>query len=93
MTKVLSSKKYVFQLFVAGATVRSANAIKSVKKVCNEHLKDNFDLTVIDIYQHPELARQEQIIAVPTLVKKHPVPLKRFIGDISDTERIVSRIK
>jgi circadian clock protein KaiB len=86
------SEIYILYLFVAGATARSADAIKNVTRMCEKHLKGKCELKVIDIYQQPELARQEQIIAVPTLVKKQPPPVKRFIGDVSDAKRILSSL-
>jgi len=93
MAGTLKSKKYILYLFVAGATMRSAQAINGVKRVCAEYLKNNYELTVIDIYQQPELARREQIIAVPTLVRKRPDPLRRFIGNLMDSEHILSGLK
>ncbi len=81
--------KYVLRLYVTGATPRSSRAIQNLKKLCEEHLEGCYDLQVIDIYQQPVLARGEQIIAAPTLVKKLPLPLRKFIGDLSDTERIL----
>jgi circadian clock protein KaiB len=86
------NNKIILELFVAGATLQSARAIENVKKICDEHLHGRFELCVIDIYQHPELARLEQIIAVPTLVKKQPAPIKRFIGALSDAEKILANI-
>jgi circadian clock protein KaiB len=82
-------EKYVLRLYVTGMTPKSTQAIQNIKKICNEELHGRFDLEVIDIYQRPMLAGGEQIIATPTLVKKLPLPLRRFIGDMSDTERIV----
>ena len=82
-------KKYVLRLYVAGATPRSTEAIVNIKKICEEHLKGRYDLEVIDIYQQPVLAKGEQIIAVPTLIKKFPPPLRKFIGDLNDTEKIL----
>ena len=82
-------EKYVLRLYVTGMTPRSTRAIQNIKKICDEDLKGRCDLEVIDIYQRPVLAEGEQIIATPTLVKKLPLPLRRFIGDLSDTERIV----
>jgi circadian clock protein KaiB len=82
-------KKYVLRLYVAGATPKSTQAIMNIKKICEEHLKGRYDLEVIDIYQQPTLAKGEQIIAVPTLVKKLPPPLRRFIGSMADMERIL----
>jgi circadian clock protein KaiB len=90
--KVLALKKdqkYVLRLYVTGTTPRSVSAIRNIREICDEHLKGAYDLEVIDIYQQPVLARGEQIIAAPTLLKKLPLPLKRFIGDMSNTERIL----
>lgn len=82
-------KQYVLRLYVTGMTPKSTQAIQNIKKICDEELHGRCDLEVIDIYQRPVLARGEQIIATPTLIKKLPLPLRRFIGDMSDTERIV----
>ena len=82
-------KKYVLRLYVAGATPRSTQSIMNIKKICEEHLKGRYDLEVIDIYQQPVLAKGEQIIAAPTLVKKLPPPLRKFIGNMADVERIL----
>jgi circadian clock protein KaiB len=82
-------KKYVLRLYVAGVTTRSTEAILNVKKICEEHLKGRYELEVIDIYQQPVLAKGEQIIAAPTLVKKLPPPLRKFIGNMYDVDRIL----
>ena len=82
-------KKYILRLYVAGATPRSTESIINIKKICEEHLKGRYELEVIDIYQQPVLAKGEQIIAAPTLVKKLPTPLRRFIGNMADAERIL----
>ena len=82
-------EKYVLRLYVTGMTPKSTRAIQNIKKICDADLHGRCDLEVIDIYQRPVLAEGEQIIATPTLVKKLPLPLRRFIGDMSDTERIV----
>ena len=82
-------KKYVLRLYVAGATPRSTEAIVNIKKICEEHLKGRYELEVIDIYQQPVLAKGEQIIAAPTLVKKLPLPLRRFFGSMYDVDRIL----
>jgi circadian clock protein KaiB len=81
--------KYVLRLYVTGMTPRSTKAIENIKKICEEHLKGRYDLEIIDIYQQPSLAEGEQIIAAPTLIKKLPLPLRRFIGDMSMTEKIL----
>jgi circadian clock protein KaiB len=70
-------------------TPRSTRAIATIKEICEEHLKGRYDLRVIDIYQQPVLAKGEQIIAVPTLTRKLPPPLRRLIGDLSDRERVL----
>ena len=82
-------RKYVLRLYVTGTTPKSVSAIRNIRKICDEHLKGAYDLEVIDIYQQPVLAKGEQIIAAPTLLKKLPLPLRRFIGDMSDTEQIL----
>ncbi len=82
-------ERYVLRLYVTGMTPRSTQAFAAIKALCEEHLQGCYDLEVIDIYQHPQLAKDEQIIAVPTLVKKLPTPLRRLIGDLSDTEKVL----
>ena len=81
--------KYVLRLYVTGMTPKSTQAIANVRKICEEHLAGRYELEVIDIYQQPKLAKGEQIIATPTLIKKLPPPLRRLIGDMSDTERVL----
>ena len=83
------TERYVLRLYVAGMTPRSTQAIQNIRKICEEHLEGRYDLEIIDLYQQPVLAEGEQIIAAPTLVKKLPLPLRRFIGDMSNTERIL----
>ncbi len=83
------SGKYILRLYVTGVTPRSQHAIANVKRVCEEHLKGRYELEIIDIYQQPALARGEQIVATPALIKKLPSPLRRFIGDMADTEKIL----
>lgn len=83
------NEKYVLRLYVAGTTARSSNAILNIKKICEEHLKGRYELEVIDIYQQPTLAKGEQIVAAPTLVKKLPLPLRKFIGSMQDVDRIL----
>lgn len=82
-------QKYILKLYVTGMTPRSSRAIMNIRRICEEHLKGRYDLEVVDIYRNPVLAKGEQIIAAPTLIKKLPHPLRRFIGDMSDTERIL----
>lgn len=84
-----NDSKYVLKLYVTGMTPRSQQAIANIKKICEEHLAGRYELQIVDVYQQPVLARGEQIIAAPTLIKKLPEPLRRFIGDMSNTERIL----
>jgi len=76
--------KYVLRLFVAGATARSRQAVLRVRQLCEEELRDNCTLEVIDIYQQPHLARDNQIVATPTLIKALPLPVRRFIGNLAN---------
>ena len=87
--KKSSEQKYVLKLYITGMTPRSTKAIMNIRQICEEHLKGHFELEIIDIFQQPVLARGEQIIAAPTLIKKLPLPLRKFIGDMSDTDRIL----
>jgi circadian clock protein KaiB len=80
-----TTDKYVLRLFVAGATARSRQAVLRVRQLCEAELKDNYELEVIDIYQQPSLARVNQIVATPTLIKKLPPPVRRFIGNLLNT--------
>jgi circadian clock protein KaiB len=92
LNKALEKKgaeKYLLRLYISGVTPRSTAAIERVKKICEEHLKGRCDLEIVDIYQQPSLAKGEQIIAAPTLLKKLPLPLRRIIGDMSNEERVL----
>ena len=84
----LRRAKYILRLYVTGSSGRSLKAVYNLKKICEEHLPD-YDLEVIDIYKNPDAAREEQIIAAPTLVKKLPQPLRKFVGDLSNTQKIL----
>jgi circadian clock protein KaiB len=84
-----SKERYLLRLYVAGTTPRSNRAIVNIRRICEEHLKGRYELEVVDVVKNPGLAAGEQIIAAPTLVKKLPLPLRRFIGDLSETERIL----
>ena len=81
--------RYLLRLFVTGMTPRSTVAIARIKAICEEHLNGQYDLEVIDIYQQPDVARREQIVATPTLIKKLPAPLRRLVGDLSDKQRVL----
>ncbi len=77
------------RLFVTGSTIRSQRAIENLRRICSEQLAGKVELEVVDIYQQPELAERHQIIAAPTLIKLLPLPVRRIIGDLSDTERVL----
>jgi len=81
---------YVLRLFVTGTAPRSARAIRNIQAICEDYLPGRYDLAVIDIYQHPEHARTEQIIVTPTLVKHAPIPVRKLIGDLSDINRVLA---
>ena len=81
--------RYVLRLYVSGSTSKSALAVENIKRICEQHLKNRYDLEVIDIYQQPSLARDEQIVAVPTLIKRFPLPPRRLIGDLSNVEKVL----
>ena len=82
--------KYVLRLYVSGMTPNSRRAIENTKKICDENLQGRYDLEIIDIYQQPIFAKEGQIVAAPTLIKELPPPLRKFIGDMSQTERILA---
>jgi circadian clock protein KaiB len=84
-----ANARYVLRLYVAGFTPRSVAAIASVKETCEEHLQGRYELEVVNLYNDPTLAKGEQIIAAPTLIKKLPLPLRRIIGDMADTKKLL----
>jgi circadian clock protein KaiB len=81
--------KYLLRLYVTGTTGKSMRAIQNVRRICEEHLQGLYDLEVVDIYKNLPLARGDQIIAAPTLIKRLPEPLRRLIGDMSDEQRVL----
>jgi len=88
-TKKKGPKKYVLHLYVAGLSPRSQKAIENIKKICDEHLKGRYELAIQDIYQNPILAKDGQILGAPTLIKELPLPLRKFVGDMSNTEKLL----
>ena len=82
-------QKYLLRLYIAGSTPQSNRAVANIKIICEEHLKGQYELEVVDLYEKPYLAAGEQIIAAPTLIKQLPLPLRRIIGDMSDTDRVL----
>jgi circadian clock protein KaiB len=81
--------RYVLRLYVTGTTAKSMRAIENVRRICNEHLEGRYTLEIIDLYRNLPLARGDQIIAAPTLVKRLPAPLRQLIGDMSDEHRVL----
>jgi circadian clock protein KaiB len=77
-------------LYVAGATPKSAAVFRNLKQICEEHLAGRYDIEVIDLRKNPEIARDDQIFAVPTVVRKRPSPIRKIIGDLSNTERVLT---
>ena len=84
-----TQSKYLLRLYVTGTTGKSVRAIQNVRRICEEHLQGLYDLEVVDIYKNLPLARGDQIIAAPTLIKRLPAPLRRLIGDMSDEQRVL----
>jgi circadian clock protein KaiB len=87
--KKSKNERYILRLYVTGTSPQSVRSIANIKKICEDHLKGRYELEVIDLFQQPELAMNEQIIAAPTLIKKLPLPLRRIIGDLSGTEKVL----
>jgi circadian clock protein KaiB len=85
----LDNQDYKLRLFITGASPNSVRALTNLKNICADHLTNGYDLEIIDIYQQPEKAETEQIIAVPLLLKLSPLPERRMIGDLSDTEKVL----
>jgi len=81
--------KYLLRLYVTGTTGKSVRAVQNVRRICEEHLQGLYDLEVVDIYKNLPLARGDQIVAAPTLIKRLPEPLRRLIGDMSDEQRVL----
>lgn len=86
------SNHYVLQLFITGASPNSVRAVANLKKLCDAHIPEQYTLEVIDVHQQPELAQAEQIIALPMLIRRFPLPERRLIGDLSDSKRVVSAL-
>lgn len=80
---------YVLRLYVAGQTPRCVTAFANLKKICEEHLAGQYRIEVIDLLENPKLAQGDQILAIPTLVRKLPIPVRKIIGDLSNTERVL----
>lgn len=85
--------RYVLRLYVAGLSPQSLRAIENIQTLCAEHLPGRFELEIIDLYQQPIVAQEGQIVAAPTLIKELPPPLRKFIGDLSQTEKILAGLE
>lgn len=81
--------KYVLRLYVSGSTLRSARAVENIKRVCEQHLKNRYDLEVIDVYQQANLVGDDQIVTVPTLIIRLPPPRRRVMGDLSNQQNVL----
>ena len=86
-TEPTAGEKWNLRLYTAGQSPKSLAALANLKKVCDEHLAGRYSIEVIDLMKNPRLAKDDQIVAIPTLVRKLPEPLRRLVGDLSDTER------
>ena len=80
---------YILQLFITGASPNSLRAIANLKEICEKYLKGNYELEIIDVYQQPLIAQSEQVIALPMLIKMSPSPVRRLVGDMSDTGKVL----
>lgn len=81
--------KHVLRLYITGKTARSERAIENLRRICREELRDQYQMEIVDVLEHPELAEEEKILATPTLVKRLPPPLRRLIGDLTDTNKVI----
>ena len=90
--KLVAEDKLVLQLYVSGMSPKSMEAIENIKRLCDEHLKDAFELDIIDIYKNPETAAEQHIVFSPSLIKRLPLPKKTLIGTLSDTEKVIKAL-
>lgn len=84
-----AGKAFSLRLYVAGQTPKSVLAFRNLKQICEDHLQGRYEIEIVDLLENPQLARGDQILAVPTLVRRLPEPIKKIIGDLSDTERVL----
>jgi len=89
LSEAPQDEQWVLRLYVAGQTPKSLTAFANLKKICDEHLRNKYRIDVIDLLENPQLARGDQILAVPTLVKNLPEPMRKIIGDLSNTEKVL----
>jgi circadian clock protein KaiB len=86
---IAGERVYKLSLFITGASPNSSRAIANLKAICESHLKDRYELEIIDVYQQPLIATDEQVIALPMLIKRSPAPMRRLIGDMSDINKVL----
>jgi len=91
-TAIISESKLILQLYVSGMSPKSMEAIENIKKLCDEHLHEAFELEIIDIYKNPEVAAEQHVVFSPSLIKQLPLPKKTLIGTLSDTEKVVKAL-
>jgi len=84
--------EYVLHLYITGATPNSTRAVRNIKDLCEQHLKGRYELLIVDIYQQPGRAQDEQLVAAPTLVRRKPLPARRLVGDLSDRARVLAAL-
>jgi circadian clock protein KaiB len=89
----MKKNEYVLRLFITGATPNSVRALTNIKEICENYLKGRYSLEIIDVYQQVEVAEKEQIVALPLLIKKMPLPEKRMIGDMSDVQKVLKGLE
>ncbi|MBH8568592.1 circadian clock KaiB family protein [Microvirga sp. STS02] len=87
-----ASPEYVLHLFITGATPNSTRAVRNIKDICEQYLKGRYELLIVDIYQQPDLAQREDLIGVPTLIKRSPGLVRRLVGDLSDWPRVLKAL-
>lgn len=83
---------YIFRLFITGASPNSARAVANIRQICETYLKGRYTLEIVDVYQQQEIAEKEQLIALPLLIKKQPLPVRRLIGDLSDKQKVLTEL-
>ncbi|MFZ0388816.1 MAG: circadian clock protein KaiB [Calditrichia bacterium] len=84
-----SEERYELRLYIAGQTPKSIKAFENLKKICEDHLSGRYSIEIVDLLENPKLARGDQILAIPTLVRKLPPPIRKIIGDLADTDRVL----
>ena len=84
--------RYVLKLYITGASPNSIKAIDNIKSICERYIKDNYELEIIDVHQQPVVAKTQQLIALPLLLKSQPLPVRRLVGNMSDTEKVLEAL-